>query len=64
VDYAWSDNYAEGEVMWQQYDAESKLDKNTSVNLQVSKGPKPTQPTTKATEPTSEETDPTEEEDD
>ena len=64
VDYAWSDNYAEGEVMWQQYDAESKLDKNTSVNLQVSKGPKPTQPTTQATEPTTEETDPTEEEDD
>lgn len=55
VDYAWSDSYAEGEVMWQQYDAESKLDKNTAVNLQVSKGPKPTQPTTTTTEPTTEE---------
>ncbi len=49
VDYAWSDTYAEGEVMWQQYDADSKLDKHTSVNLQVSKGPKPTQATTEAT---------------
>lgn len=67
VDYAWSDSYAEGEVMWQQYDAESKLDKNTSVNLQVSKGPKPTQPptteaTTEATtEPEPEEPEPSEE---
>ena len=49
VDYVWSDEFAEGEVMWQQYDAESKLDKNTAVNLQVSKGPKPTQATTEAT---------------
>lgn len=59
VDYAWSDSYAEGEVMWQQYEAESKLDKNTSVNLQVSKGPKPT--TTEA--PTEEPTEPTEDPD-
>ncbi|MBQ9016178.1 MAG: Stk1 family PASTA domain-containing Ser/Thr kinase [Firmicutes bacterium] len=59
VDYVWSDSYAEGEVMWQQYDAESKLDKKTSVNLQVSKGPKPTQPPT--TQPTTtEETEPIE----
>ena len=61
VDYAWSDTYAEGEVMWQQYDADTKLDKNTAVNLQVSKGPKPTQPPTEpstepSTEPTSEST--------
>lgn len=63
VDYAWSDSYAEGEVMWQQYEAESKLDKNTSVNLQISKGPKPTQPTTQqTTETTTEETEPPEEE--
>ncbi len=63
VDYAWSDSYAEGEVMWQQYEAESKLDKNTSVNLQISKGPKPTQPTTQqTTETTTEETEPSEEE--
>ena len=61
VDYAWSDTYAEGEVMWQQYDAESKLDKHTSVNLQVSKGPKPTQETTTTT--TEEETEPVEEPD-
>jgi len=57
VDYAWSDSFAEGEVMWQQYDAESKLDRNTSVNLQVSKGPKPTQATTEkptTTEPVTE----------
>lgn len=59
VDYAWSESYAEGEVMWQQYDAESKLDKNTAVNLQVSKGPKPTQPPTTTTE---EETEPSEDE--
>lgn len=69
VDYAWSDTYAEGEVMWQQYDADSKLDKHTSVNLQVSKGPKPTQATTEATKPTvptettEEETEPIEQED-
>ena len=57
VDYAWSDTYAEGEVMWQQYDADTKLDKNTPVNLQVSKGPKPTQPPTQTTEtPSSEPT--------
>ena len=58
VDYAWSDSYAEGEVMWQQYDADAKLDKHTAVNLQVSKGPKPTQPPTE----TQTETIPTQEE--
>ena len=64
VDYAWSDTYSEGEVMWQQYDAESKLDKNTSVNLQVSKGPRPTQETTQETEPSSEPDDGEDEEQD
>ena len=62
VDYVWSDSYSDGEVMWQQYDAESKLDKNTSVNLQVSKGPKPTQATTTTTTEEPEPTDPSEEE--
>lgn len=62
VDYVWSDSYSDGEVMWQQYDAESKLDKNTSVNLQVSKGPKPTQATTTTTTEEPEPIDPSEEE--
>ena len=65
VDYAWSDSYSEGEVMWQQYEAESKLDKNTAVNLQVSKGPKPTTAAPTTTEATTEEpVDPTDEEED
>ncbi|MBQ6401104.1 MAG: Stk1 family PASTA domain-containing Ser/Thr kinase [Firmicutes bacterium] len=51
VNYDFSDTYAEGEVMWQQYDSGSRLDKNTSVRLTVSKGPQPTTTTTTTTQP-------------
>ena len=50
VTYEFSDTYSEGEVMWQQYEAGQRLDKNTSVKLTVSKGPQPT--TTQAPIPT------------
>ena len=51
VSYEFSDTYAEGEVMWQQYDSGERLEKNTSVKLTVSKGPQPTT-TTQAPQPT------------
>ena len=57
VSYEFSDTYAEGEVMWQQYDSGERIDRNTSVRLTVSKGPKPTttapptKPTPTITEP-------------
>ena len=38
-----SSTYAEGEVIWQQYDANAQLDKGTSVRIRVSKGAKPTE---------------------
>lgn len=40
--YDYSTTYAEGEVMWQQYDANAQLDKGTTVRVRVSKGPEPT----------------------
>lgn len=50
ISYEFSSTYAEGEVMWQQYDAGAALEKGTYVKLRVSKGTKPTEaPTTKAT---------------
>ena len=54
VSYDYSSTYAEGEVMWQQYEAGAPLDRGTSVKIRVSKGPKPeptTQPVTQPTEP-------------
>ena len=54
VSYYYSSTYAEGEVMWQQYEAGAPLDRGTSVKIRVSKGPKPeptTQPVTQPTEP-------------
>ena len=53
VSYDYSSTYAEGEVMWQQYDAGAAIDKGSSVKLRVSKGPEPTTTTTTAapTEP-------------
>ena len=50
VSYDYSSTYAEGEVMWQQYDAGAMIDKGSSVKLRVSKGPQPTTTTTQ-TEP-------------
>lgn len=46
VSYDYSSSYAEGEVMWQQYDAGAMIDKKSSVKLRVSKGPAPTTTTT------------------
>lgn len=46
VSYDYSSSYAEGEVMWQQYDAGAMVDKKSSVKLRVSKGPAPTTTTT------------------
>ncbi len=43
ISYEYSSTYAEGEVIWQQYDANAQLDKGTSVRIRVSKGAKPTQ---------------------
>lgn len=43
ISYAYSDTYAEGEVMWQQYDANAQLEKGTSVKIRVSKGKEPQQ---------------------
>ena len=43
ISYEYSSTYAEGEVIWQQYDANAQLDKGTSVRIRVSKGSKPTQ---------------------
>jgi len=49
VSYDFSASYAEGEVMWQQYDAGASIDKGSSVKLRVSKGPEPTTTTTTTT---------------
>ncbi len=51
ISYDYSTTYAEGEVMWQQYDANAQLDKGTAVKIRVSKGSKPTeQPTDRPSE--------------
>ena len=39
----YSNTYKAGTVMWQQYDANSKLSKGSSVSVKISKGPKPTE---------------------
>ena len=46
ISYEYSSTYAEGEVIWQQYDANAQIDKGTSVRIRVSKGAKPTETTT------------------
>ncbi|NLD19335.1 MAG: Stk1 family PASTA domain-containing Ser/Thr kinase [Clostridiales bacterium] len=43
VSYDYSTTYAEGEVMWQQYEANAQLEKGTSVRVKVSRGAKPTE---------------------
>ena len=47
ISYDYSNTYVEGEVMWQQYEANARLDRGTSVRLRVSRGPEP-EPTTAA----------------
>ncbi|MFR9144181.1 MAG: PASTA domain-containing protein, partial [Lentihominibacter sp.] len=56
ISYDYSSTYAEGEVMWQQYDANAQLDKGTSVKIRVSKGNKPEE-TTAPTEPSKDDED-------
>ncbi|MBQ6389685.1 MAG: Stk1 family PASTA domain-containing Ser/Thr kinase [Mogibacterium sp.] len=41
VDYDWSNSVSKGYVMYQQYQANSLLDKGTSIDIQVSKGKEP-----------------------
>ncbi len=41
VDYDWSNSVPKGYVMYQQYQANSLLDKGTSIDIQVSQGPEP-----------------------
>ena len=43
ISYEYSSTYAEGEVIWQHYDANAQLDKGSSVRVRVSKGAKPEQ---------------------
>ncbi len=43
ISYEYSSTYVEGEVIWQQFDANAQVDKGTSVRVRVSKGTKPTQ---------------------
>ncbi|MBQ6314197.1 MAG: Stk1 family PASTA domain-containing Ser/Thr kinase [Mogibacterium sp.] len=52
VDYDWSNSVDKGYVMYQQYQANSLLDKGTSIDIQVSSGPEPAPvvPETPATE--------------
>ena len=38
IDYAFSSAYGANYVMWQQYGANTELDKGTSIDLQISKG--------------------------
>jgi len=51
ISYDYSDTYAEGEVIWQQYDANAQVDKDTEVKVRVSQGKKPVETTTAPTEP-------------
>jgi len=59
----YSDTYAEGEVMWQQYDANAQLEKGTKVKIRVSRGPKPAPATQAPTQPTGGDSDSDEDDD-
>ena len=48
ISYDYSNTYAEGEVMWQQYDANAQLERGTAVRLRVSRGEEPDEPSTTA----------------
>ena len=61
VSYDYSDTYAEGEVMWQQFEGNSQKDKGTEVKLIVSKGKKP-EPSTAPAPQVSEDTEDADEE--
>ena len=44
ITYDYSTVYGNGYVMWQQYGANTQLDKGTSIDIQVSKGEQPPEP--------------------
>lgn len=48
VSYDYSNTYASGEVMWQQYEGNAQKERGTSVKLIVSKGKKPEETTVPA----------------
>ncbi|MDO4545670.1 MAG: Stk1 family PASTA domain-containing Ser/Thr kinase [Bacillota bacterium] len=50
ISYEYDSTYAEGEVTWQQYDANARLTRGTSVRVKVSRGPQPTSSPTTPTE--------------
>lgn len=57
----YSDEYAVGRVMWQSVEAGAQVDKDTAIDLWVSKGPEPVptpEPTPSESEPLVEESDP------
>ena len=41
ISYDWDSSIGKGYVIYQQYQANSQLDKGTSIDLQVSSGPEP-----------------------
>lgn len=51
VTYDYSDTYANGEVMWQQFEGNAQKERGTSVKLIVSKGKKPEPTTQPPTQP-------------
>ncbi len=50
VDYDWDNSIDKGYVIYQQYQANSLLDKGTSIDIQVSSGPEPAPVTPEETE--------------
>ena len=55
ISYDYSNTYASGEVMWQQYEGNAQKEKGTSVKLIVSKGKKPEETAAPAPAPEDEE---------
>ena len=58
VDYDWDNSVDKGYVIYQQYQANSLLDKGTSIDIQVSSGPEPAPEVPEETKPSEEETPP------
>ena len=61
ISYDYSNTYADGEVMWQQYDANAQLEKGTKVRIRVSRGEEPEATTAAPTQPPAEDGDSDEE---
>jgi serine/threonine-protein kinase len=54
VDYDWDNSVDKGYVIYQQYQANSLLDKGTKIDLQVSSGPEPKPETPESTDTSTE----------